>query len=249
MIKRLSAALIAIAATAGLCSAAEQPVLPRFVVVASCGAISQQYAPNALATPTIDINGILCSSGVGGGGGGGGSVSQGTSPWIVAGSVYATQAGAWNTGSEGIDARAPTVTTTQYSIGDAIGPLQTVPLFRTAGGSGVLADASVLFKAGQVPPVTLYIFEANPTASTCTDNAAFGLNTADFTKLAGFKPIVISPDVPAGTTAAMGGASIALPVKNRDASPTANLYVCAVSGGTPTLAVGDFLVSLRLSQD
>jgi hypothetical protein len=38
-------------------------------------------------------------------------------------------------------------------------------------------------------------------------------------------------------------------VKNQDGSPTVNLYVCTVSGGSFTPAVGDFTYKISMAQD
>ena len=129
----------------------------------------------------------------------------------------------------------PTVQNASYSSGNAIGGLQTIAFFRTAGGSGILNNESVWSKGGSTTAITLYIFNANPTSSTCTDKSAFSLNAADVAKLITIAPPVLTPAVVgAGTTDTTNSAQT--PVSEKNGDSTVNLYVCAVVGGTVTPA-------------
>jgi hypothetical protein len=135
----------------------------------------------------------------------------------------------------------PTVQNAAYSSGNAIGGLQTIAFLRTAGGSGILNNVSVWSKGGSTTAITDYIFNANPTSSTCTDRSAFVLAAADVSKLIIAIPPVLTPAVVgAGTTDTTASQQSPISVKNGDS--TVNLYVCPVVGGTVTPATTTDLV-------
>lgn len=135
-------------------------------------------------------------------------------------------------------ASTPTVQNAAYSSGNAIGGLQTVPFFRTVGQpTGILNNISVASKGGSTTAITLYIFEANPTASTCTDKSAFSLNAADVSKLVTTIPVVLTPAVVgAGTTTTFASQQLPLSIRNSETAVALNFYVCAVVGGSVTPA-------------
>lgn len=132
----------------------------------------------------------------------------------------------------------PTVQNAAYSSGNAIGGLQTIAFFRTiAQPTGILNNVLVSSKGGSTTAITLYIFEANPTASTCTDKSAFSLNAADVSKLITTIPIVLTPAViGAGATATFASQQSAISIRNTDSTTALNFYVCAVVGGSVTPA-------------
>lgn len=132
----------------------------------------------------------------------------------------------------------PTVQAAQYVSGNAIGGLQTVAFFRTTTQpSGILNNIRVASQGGSTTALTLYIFNANPSASTCTDKVAFVLAAADTSKLIATIPPVLTPAlIGVGTTVTMASQQQPVSVKNTDSPATVNLYVCAVYGGTVTPA-------------
>lgn len=130
----------------------------------------------------------------------------------------------------------PTVQNASYSSGNAIGGLQTIQFFRAqATPTGILNNVSVASKGGSTTALTIYIFQGNPTGTTCTDKSAFSLGAADVAKLISAIPIVLTPAV-VGVGASVTFASQQLPVAvaNLENPATLNLYVCAVYGGTVT---------------
>jgi hypothetical protein len=145
----------------------------------------------------------------------------------------------------------PTVQNAAYSSGNAIGGLQTITTaFRTAArNSGILNNVSVWSKGGATTPLTFYIFEANPSASTCTDKSAFVLGAADIAKLVPTTPPVLTPAVVgAGATATSASQQSPLIVQNLES--TTNLYICIVVGGTVTPATTtDLVYSIGIAQD
>lgn len=130
-----------------------------------------------------------------------------------------------------------TVQNAAYSAGNAMDNLKIVPAFAQASGnSGIFNSFQVVSKGGSTVAMTIYIFRANPTASTCTDKNAFTLGAADIPKLA-MMPFVITPAVVgSGTTASSAQLNQVSSLQNIDSPPTANLYVCTVANATVTPA-------------
>jgi hypothetical protein len=129
----------------------------------------------------------------------------------------------------------PTIQNAAYVAGNALGGLQTVSVFRTAGGSAKLNNISLWSKGGATVNVTFYIFTSNPTSSTCTDKAAFSLNAADVAKLIATTPPVLTPHVVgSGTTDTADAWQSPVSMSNGDS--TTNIYVCLVAGGSVTPA-------------
>jgi hypothetical protein len=129
----------------------------------------------------------------------------------------------------------PTVQNAAYSAGNALGNLQTVPVFaRGAGNSGIFNSFQIVAKDGATTAMTVYIFETIPAANTCVDKTALSLAVADVTKLA-MAPFVLTPAVVgSGTTISFAQLNQVSSVQNADSPPTANLYVCLVANGTVT---------------
>lgn len=135
-------------------------------------------------------------------------------------------------------ANTPTVQNAAYSSGNAIGGLQTIAFFRTVQQpTGILQNVSVASKGGSTTAITLYIFEANPTATTCTDKSAFSLGAADVSKLITTIPIVLTPAVVgAGASVTFASQQLPVSVRNSDSATGLSFYACAVVGGSVTPA-------------
>lgn len=77
----------------------------------------------------------------------------------------------------------PTVTvstTPAYSVGDSIGGKITLTgAVRISGGITLLQSIMITDRANQKPTGTIFIYNANPTAATLTDNAAMVNSTDD----------------------------------------------------------------------
>lgn len=146
---------------------------------------------------------------------------------------------------------APTIQAAAYVAGNAVGALQTVSVFRFAAQpSGILNALSLAWRGTETTALTFYVFDTNPTGSTCTDKTAFVLATADIAKLA-MPPFTLTAAAPsAGTTSTFANSTFTpISVKNQDSTATTNLYVCAVSGGSFTPAVGDLTYKISVAQD
>jgi hypothetical protein len=78
---------------------------------------------------------------------------------------------------------AITVDTTAYADGDDIFGKLSVPVARTAGGSGFLTRLQVRTRTLPTVGMFLHVFDENPTASTFTRNAATVLHANDVGKV------------------------------------------------------------------
>lgn len=148
---------------------------------------------------------------------------------------------------------AQTVTASSaYATGNAVGGLMTVTsatrVSGTAGASGTggLLQAVVMnTKSAQTTSTDVFIFNANPTSTTCTDKTAFALNSADFDKVVGVAHI---NDFTAGNVASIGQAQN-LAMVYVLASAT-SIYACAVTRGTPTwTATSDVSFGFKMLRD
>ncbi len=153
-----------------------------------------------------------------------------TTPGSPSPGTYAGNVGGYNVGV----AFTPTVQNASYSSGNSLGGLQTIAFFRsTAQPSGIFDNFLITSKGGSTVAMTVYIFDTNPSGSTCTDKSAFSLAVADVAKLA-MAPFVLTPAiVGAGTTATTAQLAQNASVKNGDGA-NVSLYVCLVANGTVT---------------
>lgn len=139
---------------------------------------------------------------------------------------------------------AQTVTASSaYASGNAIGGLMTVAgaarvsgALGAAGTGGIVAGLTMNSKSLQTTQVDIFLFDANPAGSTCTDKTAFSLATADFDKVIG---VITIPGTPAngagwyaGTVGSTGVATY-YPA-TYDLSSATSIFACAVTRGTPT---------------
>lgn len=185
----------------------------------------------------------------------GAASNWGTSPGAVAvagvnANVLAITAGETHIGEVGsnqikVDV-APTVTASAYSTGNAIGGLLTVAnavrVSNSAGASGtggILTGLQLNMKSAQTVQVDVFLFDANPTGSTCTDKTAFNLVAADFNKVVGILTIPGTAANGAGWFAAATGGSVGIPTYfpvSFDLASSTTLYACAVARGAFTPA-------------
>ena len=144
-----------------------------------------------------------------------------------------------------------TVTASAYIASKSLGGLYTVPVFRSGLSGGRLQWASIRSSSGTTPTLTIYVFSANPSGSTCTDTSAFVLATADVTKLVYTASVTLA--VPQGSTPTVGttAMNLGLSFNNTDTTQTNKAYVCVVvgSGGVTPASTTDFSFSLGVSPD
>lgn len=77
----------------------------------------------------------------------------------------------------------PTVTAGAYSAGDIVGGLLTFGVAEAPDAPVVITGVVVAVKAAVTSDLKLVLFNADPTATTKTDNAAYSLNAADVFKV------------------------------------------------------------------
>ena len=124
-------------------------------------------------------------------------------------------------------------TSPAYTAGDSIGGKITIAnAVRVSGGVSVLASLEILDRANQKPAGTIYIFNADPTNATLTDNAAFVFSTDDLKVIAQI-PVSTSDYVTTNSKATANLSGLARIVG--PASGT-TLYAAFVTTSTPTFA-------------
>ena len=111
--------------------------------------------------------------------------------------------------------------------------------------------ASIRSSSGLTPTLTMYVFSAKPSASTCTDTSTFVLAAADVPKLVNTFALTLA--APQGSTPTVGTTAMNLGQSfgNSDATPTGNAYVCIVVGaaGVTPASTSDFSFVLGVSPD
>ena len=144
-----------------------------------------------------------------------------------------------------------TVTASAYVASKSLGGLYMVPVFRAHNDGAKLQWASVRSSSGTTPTLTMYVFSANPTASTCTDTSTFSLAAADVPKLVNTYSVTLA--APQGATATVGttAMNLGLSLSNADAVASRNTYVCVVvgSGGVTPASTTDFSFALGIAAD
>lgn len=157
--------------------------------------------------------------------------------------AFISSAHAQNYGRESAVSFVPTVQNAAYSTGNSLGGLQTVPFFCcTPALSAIMDNFQLMSKGGSTVAMTVYIFDTNPTNSTCTDKTAFSLASADLPKLA-MSPFVLTPAVVgSGATATLAQLVQVTSIINLDAPRLGNIYVCIVANGAVTPASTSDLV-------
>lgn len=137
-------------------------------------------------------------------------------------------------------------TTPAYGDGDAVGGKRTFANALSAVGTGILESIMLLDRANQKPGLEIYIFDADPTNATITDNTAFAFSTDDLKVLARISVSVADWVTHNGkATACIKGLGVALK------SAGTSLYAAVVlNGSTPTFAATtDFQMILSILQD
>jgi hypothetical protein len=139
------------------------------------------------------------------------------------------------------------VTAAAYSAGNAVGAKRTLAsAVRSSGGTGILQSVTLLDRANQKAAMTLFIFDADPTAATITDKAAFVFSTDDL-------KVIAQVNIGAGDYVTTNGKAIALisglQIPLQAASGT-SLYAALVTTGTPTFAATtDVQLEFGIMQD
>lgn len=225
---------LAILALAGLATSVVNAQTMTTRIVSSCGTPGQTLNAGTSWFLTVDTNGNVCGS---------------FTPGTVTPGTYIGQVG----GFDAIISNTPTVQNAAYSASNAIGGWQQIAVFRSAAQpSGIIDYISVASKGGSTTALTVYAFNkssANLT-STCTDKSAFALTAADLSALIPGFPVTLTPATTQGATITSASQSVVVSVKNADGTPSTNITLCAVVGGSVTPAsTTDLVFNVALVQD
>lgn len=129
----------------------------------------------------------------------------------------------------------PTITvstTPAYSAGDSIGGKITLAnAVRISGGITLLQSIAILDRANQKPTGTILLFNADPSAATITDNAAFVFSTDDLKVVAAI-PVITADYVTINSKAVAMLRNLGAEVK----AAATTLYAAFVVTSTPTFA-------------
>ncbi len=144
---------------------------------------------------------------------------------------------------------AQTVTASSaYSSGNVVGGKITFAnAVRVAAQGGIVQSAVLRDKAGQNVSYDLFLFDADPSATTVTDKAAVALNTADLGKGVG---VVQFSGVALGAASTMGISTASGQGLAFKLGSGSSLYAILVTRGTPTYAsTSDVSVDLIILPD
>lgn len=142
----------------------------------------------------------------------------------------------------------PTVTATAYAAGQCVGGLIALSgASRTAGGSGLIQSVAVSFLSGVQPSVDVVFFNANPTASTITNNTALAINAADVGKVVGVAHLSDITLLGASSPSFIQATGLALPF----VVSTGTILYCAlvIRSSASLTSVSDATLTVRVLQD
>lgn len=123
-----------------------------------------------------------------------------------------------------------TVDTALYTAGDTVGTKQTLSnAVRVSGGSSILYQIVIADRANQKPTGSILIFNADPTAATTTDNAAFVFSTDDY-KMVARIPVATADYVTINSKAVADLSNLGRLCK---ATTGTSLYAVFVTDGAP----------------
>lgn len=146
---------------------------------------------------------------------------------------------------------SPSVQTTAYAAGEALGGLVTLSMARTNGGSGTLTNLGIQSNSGQTPTLWVYAWSKQP-ASTCTDQQPFVMQASDRPYLLPNFPQPVTLSNPGSWETGTYGllSDLNSQFVNHDTSPGKNVYVCLVTATALTPgSTTDLTVNANAIQD
>ena len=108
----------------------------------------------------------------------------------------------------------------------------------------VLCAVTVQDLTKQNSALNLIFFDANPAATTFTDNAAFDLADADITKVIAIAPVAASDYVSLNDNSVGCARNLALPIES--AAGDGDMYMCVICAGAPTYAANELSLVLQI---
>jgi hypothetical protein len=163
--------------------------------------------------------------------------------------------GGYDSGTAPVQTATPV--SASHPAGQVVGGLFSVPMLRTAGGSGELEYISIISMGGDATTLQVRAWDRKPTNSAfaCSDNAAYadgsgstgGTVGADQSHmLPGFPQSVLiaAPSNTTGDAKSTGYIAFVPPISvhNGDATPTQDIYVCLQATITFTPAAAAYYV-------
>ena len=148
-----------------------------------------------------------------------------------------------------------TVDTSAYADGDDIMGLVSLPVARTQGGSGFLTRLQLRSRTIITVTTFLHVFDANPSASTFTVNAAMSLHANDYGKLLKTFSILSTDWVaPKGvspwyTVELIGPVATLLSLAYRLADSASQLYLAYEADGAITMGGAAYLGVIAASEN
>lgn len=150
------------------------------------------------------------------------------------GALLTESAGGLSGGYEFNASATPTVQNASYSAGQSLGGLQTISIGATNSLTGILTQIQLSSKGGSVVASVIYVWQKNPTGTTCTDRANFVASATDNQALI-VQPQLLTPSVVLSaqdTFTYAAATNLIAPFAN--GSTNTSLYVCIVANGTVT---------------
>lgn len=130
--------------------------------------------------------------------------------------------------------------TTAYSAGDLVGTKLTLSdVWQVAHKEPILTNITVQDLAEQNAALTVLIFDANPSATSFTDNAELDIADADLPKVIAAIPIAATDYVGLKDSSVATVFNVAVCVPNNGD----DLYACIVTSGTPTYGAHDLSIA------
>lgn len=133
-----------------------------------------------------------------------------------------------------------------YSAGDTIGVRFAVAAIRKEAGSAIIRSISVRDLDKQNSVLKIILFDADPTGTTFTDNAALDLADADITKVIGVIPVAAADYTSLNDNSVGHVGNLNIPIQ---VSSGASIYAVVVSGGTPTYGDSALSLSFNIEQE
>lgn len=135
-----------------------------------------------------------------------------------------------------------------YSANDVLGDKAPISIeaVRSFSGTGIIHSVTLQDLSKQDAETDIIFFDALPTGTTFTDNAAIDVADEDLPKVIGTVNIAASDycDFADSSVATVKG--INLPIKSSDNS---KIYVCLVTRGTPTYVADELSITIGILQD
>lgn len=139
-------------------------------------------------------------------------------------------------------------TTSVYAAGDSIGAKKTLSeVFMSSNGQATLMSVSVGDANKQNSELELLFFDADPAASTITENNPVNITVDELSQASGSVTILATDYKDYATNSVATLKNVGLPLWSNSGST--GMYLAVVSRGTPTYTANGLSISLTFYQD